>query len=726
MIRYIEDNDGFTLDELVESIVSEKIFNINEDKIFTRLASAIKRKFSTVYDNTSTNIFVRASLADSTYKSQSNILFTTHTLRNEVNSSKPRIRQKPTILNWFKRDASKTVEKKEVKQECVYTEEEPSSNIIPVDIDPFGTLVITGEMLAFSSDDESNLDTERTHLKDMKHSSNSNARFAADEDDETCLDDNSLNNWSTDDCSQSSKSVDFDVSDVVVESNNKMNEKSTNQMDIDFTCYDIQNTATGSCNEETADTSLKDGLVNEAEITIQPVGNVEIEVEGMGQSEHMSQPISDVQMSYDASPEDQLKIGSVTNVEVTGNDDDKGKENVVYLGNNIIVLYGSGNNTSGCYWLLSKVFDCEFKTLITNTYQENEFIIIQNKKVQHIDCTLLKTQLNDELISVEKLKDILLNRHSQVCVLEHFDHLGKSWQILMSKWFNKVYEKMFIILCCNLNHLDFRVRSYSLVLRLNGLDRDKFIDHTHKMFLRSYNMPNKNYMNTRNYVMNANKNRYCLSRLNMIEIANRVDFDLILFFNTLVDAQRNYMNAIRKHKTKQSHKWLRNLIHIILHSSQRFVNLKSSVRYTTAATPEPSGGGDPDTAVDAGDNSATSVGENTPTVDKPVSSQQESNATKLVNDVNKTIVKLITDIIAEYGVHELDLMLTDFYNRLIEMGSLELEPLKPDINRLISNMFVDKPLDDDLTDLEVKINCMKFLVYDLMFLIQDLRVNSAS
>ncbi|BAM40906.1 conserved hypothetical protein [Theileria orientalis strain Shintoku] len=570
MIKHIEDNDGFTLDELLESIVAEKIFNINEDKILTRLASAIKLKFSTVYDNTSTNIFVRASLADSTYKSQSNILFTTRSVRNEVNSSRPRIPQKPTILNWFKRDASKTVEKKEVKQECVYTEEQPSSNIIPVDIDPFGTLVITGEMLAFSSDDESNLDTERTHLKDVKPSSAANARYAADEDDETCLDDNSLNNWSTDDCSQSSKSVDFDVADGVADSNNQLDEKGFSPMDIN----------------------------------------------------------------------------SATNVDVAAKDDYKGKENVIYLGNNIIVLHGSGNNASGCYWLLSKVFDCEFKTLITNTYQENEFIIIQNKKVQHIDCTVLKTQLSDELIPVEKVKDILLNRHSQVCVLEHFDHLGKNWQILMSKWFNKVYEKLFIILCCNVNYVDFRVRSYSLVLRLNGLDRDRFIDHAHKI-----------------YVMNANRNRYCLSRLNVIEIANRVDFDLILFFNTLVDAQRNYMNAIRKHRTRQSHKWLRSLIHIILHNSRNFSSLKSS---------------------------------------------------------------LITDTIAEYGVHELDLMLIDFYNRLMEMGSLELEPLKPDINRLISNMFVDKPLDDDLTDLEAKICCMKFLVYDLICLIQDSRLSRAS
>ncbi|UKK01055.2 hypothetical protein MACK_001868 [Theileria orientalis] len=726
MIRYIEDNDGFTLDELVESIVSEKIFNINEDKILTRLASAIKLKFSTVYDNTSTNIFVRASLADSTYKSQSNILFTTHTVRNEVNSSKPRIRQKPTILNWFKRDASKTVEKKEVKQECVYTEEQPSSNIIPVDIDPFGTLVITGPMLAFSSDDESNLDTERTHLKDMKPSSASNAPFTADEDDETCLDDNSLNNWSTDDCSQSSKSVDFDVADSIVDSNNRLNETSSSQMDVDITCDDMQNTATASSNGEIVDTSVRDDPVNEAEITSQRVDNVELYMEGMSQSEQMNHPIGDAQMSNEAFAEDQMKIDSVANVEVTVKDDDKGKEQVVYLGNNIIVLHGSGNNTSGCYWLLSKVFDCEFKTLITNTYQENEFIIIQNKKVQHIDCTVLKSQLNDELISVDKLKDILLNRHSQVCVLEHFDHLGKNWQILMSKWFNKVYEKLFIVLCCNLNHLDFRVRSYSLVLRLNGLDRDKFIDHTHKMFLRSYNMPNKNYMNTRNYVMNANKNRYCLSRLNMIEIANRVDFDLILFFNTLVDAQRNFMNAIRKHKMKQSHKWLRNLIHIILHNSHHFANLKTSVRYTKEANPEASGSGDTSNAVEVGDISDTSVGDNTPVCDRPVSSQQEINATKIINDVNKLIIKLITDIIAEYGVHELDLMLTDFYNRLMEMGSLELEPLKPDINRLISNMFVDKPLDDDLTDLEVKINCMKFLVYDLIFLIQDLRLNRIS
>eukprot|EP00375_Theileria_parva_P000160 XP_762829.1 hypothetical protein [Theileria parva strain Muguga] len=538
MINHIEENGSITLDEFTQTIISQKIFNIDENGVLTKLAKAIKDKFSNLYDNTHVNIFDRSALSDSTYKSHLNLLFSVDTSVNEKISafkSVPRSRQPATILNWFKRDTSKceTNEKKVDTQECVdhQVDEEPSKRIVPVDIDEFGTLVITGDMLSFSSDSDPDTDFEIVDLNTITGTTIPIRDFdCLGEDDDTFLETASVNNCSTGDnlSSDGSKCSDFEsvIADIAQDANSD-------------------------------DT----------------------------------QPISATsEGSVDESP--------------------KISDSKYYLGNNVFVFYGNRNNFIGSYWVLTKVFDCDFKTLFsTQNNLENEAIVIYNRKVHHFDCKALQELLTNEVLSLVKLKELMLTRHNKVTILENFDYLSGCYQIFMNKWFDTMHEKVFILLCNRLNSLDTRIKSCSLMFRIGGLDKHRFIDYIHKTSMK-----------------NANNNiKGCLSRLNVTEIVNRVDFDVMLTYNTVVEAQKNYMNAIRKHKIPYGHKLLRTLVHIILQA-------------------------------------------------------------KTSEQIEVTINNLISDILLDYGPYKLDVMLYDFYLRLMEMGNQELLPLKFDINHLLSKV----------------------------------------
>ncbi|XP_955401.1 uncharacterized protein TA17845 [Theileria annulata] len=538
MINHIEENGSITLDEFTQSIISQKIFNIDENEVLTKLASAIKDKFSNLYDNTYLNIFDRSALSDCTYKSHLNLLFSVDANENERLSSfksAPGSRQPSTILNWFKRDTSKyeTSEKKVDIQECVndQSDEEHSKKLVPIDIDEFGTLVISADMISFSSDSDADTDFEIVDLNTISGTSIPVREFdCLGEDDDTFLETASVNNCSTGDNLSSDGSKCSDLESVMAD------------IPQDPDSDDIQ-------------------------------------------------PIS-------------------ANLEDCIHEPPKPPYSKYNLGNNVFVFYGNSNNFIGSYWVLTKVFDCDFKTLFaTQNNLGNESIVIYNRKVQHFDCKILQELLTNEVLSLVKLKELLLTRHNKVTILENFEYLSGNWQVFMNKWFDSMHEKVFILLCNRLNKLDSRIKSFSLMFRIGGLDKHKFIDYIHRMSMK-----------------NANNNiKGCLSRLNVTEIVNRVDFDIIMTYNTVIEAQKNYMNAIRKHKIPYGHKLLRNLVHIILRA-------------------------------------------------------------KTSEQIDSTINNLISDIFLDYGPYKLDVMLYDFYTRLIEMGNHELVPLKFGINHLLSKV----------------------------------------
>ncbi|EKX73222.1 conserved hypothetical protein [Theileria equi strain WA] len=570
MIQHIEDNGCFTFDEFVDSIVLERIFNINENDLFLKLAEGIKQKFHHPSSYGSINIFMRASLASGSYKSHSDASFSGEAMRNGL--SRPKRSQNPSILDWFKKAEAKPAE---VESSMTNFEVE---EVIPIDVDTFGTLIISSDMISFSSDSEDECEGATSQVSDStleKPLSNVEALKKEQDNDRIIIE-----------CANNS----VELAQVMDDKNVEESQEEIEQEET----IDLEKSDTQDMTSTTDNTEADEGEVQE--------------------------------------------------------------DNRVSLGTNIIVLHGN-NNVVGCYWLLSKVYGIDIKTLtLYPDPLELDFILVQNRQVQHICCKIMQNHLAYCNMSI--VRDVLMNKNSKVCILENFEYLSPEFQLLTNKWLSRISDKVYIILCNGVNNIDFRIRSFALFFRICNVNEKEFVDHIHKLCLET----------------SKNNFKGCLSRLNITEIVGRVNYDILLTYNTVSAAQKNYIAALRRLKIPNSQRFLRNLVNIIVQA-------------------------------------------------------------KISDIISHNIDRLISDLFAEYGRCHIDSLLYDLYTNLVKVGGSDIEKIKCDIHTLMADVFVMSndiaasrqsiitDLDDDFvpTVYDSKISNMKSLVTTIIQRIQEIR-----
>ncbi|GIX62099.1 SET and mynd domain containing, putative [Babesia caballi] len=516
-----------TFDTFLDEVVVAGVLDLNYDGVLPRLLSSIKRSCSAAESalfNARSNaaaIFLKASIHKDSYRRcRVEPIF-------KLQESQKYLQQRRTIVQWFKR-ADKTAHRRDP---AAREEMNPLTRMMCYIADsPRRDPYHMGDDLVFSDSDDQTAadsatvdagdpgsaaaagDTVGTQIALVECSSNKDAGHTIASQETVCY--GSVSDGEVDGLVGRHDSVKEQCPDPGGSSSAGMNK--------DTTASDISNTkAYNKTNPHDCDTS---GKTSDCE---------NVDCADLTTHEHSSGDATKVHQHptedhTSSEPNHPAAASTADSADAPAKDQPEGAGRE-YFCNTSILLYGSDNLVTPCYYFIGKLLSKSMGDLVAypdHMRSKHSFVLWQNPWLQHLCCRELRfAYLNNE-VTFSKVLEVLSFKKSKCCVLENFDLLPEELQLVVTKHVHK-NERLFIFLSQRISQISRVLKSFSFNFRVPPVNTDKLVEA-------------------------ALSQKLCpalfagIARTSITDFASRAREDILLFYRTMVALQQKKPSSARR------------------------------------------------------------------------------------------------------------------------------------------------------------------------------------